>query len=820
MPGADHQVGGPTPASSAEPNTWPDEISRPPGADGHASPGPGVGGNGPPRPSARGYSPPQAGPAPARYTPPPQQPEPRLRFDSPPVTGQWQRPESQPQPGSWQPGDRPSYGPAQPYDQTRPRPQAWPGDQAGPYEPRPPFEPNRDPRPPWEQSSYADPWPQAQPERGYETRAPFEPLTRHDPGQTGPQPRYSGPPFTPPQSARQPPAGQPPTGQPPTGLAPGQPALGGLPFAAQPPPGQPAAAASTIAAPQQPAPAQVLPGQTQRPPKRRRRRLIVIVAVVVVLLLGAGAAGGSYLLLRTQGSPAQTAASYLAAWQRLDYQAMGRVSLDVPRGGLAGPIKRAKAQLGVKHTKLTLGSVTTSGNTAKASFSVTDYLASNHVWTYHGELSLMVAKRHWWVKWSPSAIYPGLAPGERFGLTAIWPPRAQILADDGTVLSSQATIAESGSLALLTGYLGPATAAQAKALGAPYRKGDVIGQSGIELTYQSQLAGRPSLTIKIVGPGKRLDATAMRFAAKLGTPVRTSVNMAAQFAASRAVSSAKTSKPVDLVAMQASTGRVLAVVERPGGYDRALQGIFPPGSTFKVVTASALAKTGLTPASTVQCPSKVDIGGRVFHNDKNEHLGTTDLQTAFAVSCNSTFALLATQRLNGPSLASEARVFGFNARPELGLPGAELGHFSTPRDPVDLAADAFGQGLDLVNPLSQASEVAAIDSGVWRPPLLVVSPRPHQKVKPHVISATILNTLRPMMRAVVTSGTAAGVGFPPGVYGKTGTAEYGTGPHPKAHGWFIGYQGDIAFAVLVEGGGYGADSAGPIAKAFLHDLGG
>jgi hypothetical protein len=539
----------------------------------------------------------------------------------------------------------------------------------------------------------------------------------------------------------------------------------------------------------------------------------------VVLLLGAGAAGGSYLLLRTHGSPSQTATAFLAAWQRGDYQAMDRVSLDAPAGGLAGPLVRASAQLGVRHTTLSLGHVTITGNTAKASFTVTDDLASNHVWTYQSQLSLAVAKRHWWVKWSPSAIYPGLAPGERFALAAIWPPRAQILADDGTVLSSPGTIAVSGSLALLTGYLGPATKAQAKALGAPYRKGDVIGQSGIELTYQNQLAGRPSLTIKIVGPGKRVDATAMRFAAKLGRPVRTSINMAAQIAASHAVSSAKTKKPIDMVAMQASTGRVLAVVESPGGYDRVLQGIFPPGSTFKVVTASALALTGLTPSSTVQCPSKVDIGGRIFHNDKNEHLGSTSLQNAFAISCNTTFALLATQRLNGDSLRKMARVFGFNARPELGLP-ATLGQFTTPHDPVDLAADAFGQGLDLVNPLSQASEVAAIDSGVWRPPLLVVSPRPHQKVKPHVISPTILNALRPMMQAVVTIGTAAGVGFPPGVFGKTGTAEYGTGPHPNAHGWFIGYQNDIAFAVIVEGGGYGADSAGPIAKAFLHNLGG
>ena len=752
------QSGGSAAAGSAEPPTWPDVTAAPSGAGEYRTPQP-PGGYVPPWSGADSYR--------ASQVMPPQQPEPRLRFDAPAAPDQWQRPEPQRPydhgPDGWVPGfgssrrydDRPSYGPAEPRDQTRPREQAWTGDQAGSYDRT---------RPPWEQPSQADPWQQAQPDRGYQARAPFEPLARPDPRTADPQP-------------------------------------------------------PTIAAPQPAAPGQVPPGLTMRPPKRRRRRVIVVVAVVVVLLLGAGAAGGGYLLLRTHGSPAQTAAGYLAAWQRGDYQAMNRLSVDVPRGGLAGPIGQAMAELGVKHTRLTLGAVTITGDTAKARFSVTDDLASNHVWTYQGQLSLVVANRHWWVKWSPSAIYPGLAPGERFALAAIWPPRAPILTDDGTVLSSPATIASSGSLALLTGYLGPATAAQARALGAPYRKGDVIGQSGIEASYQTQLAGRPSLTIKIVGPGKRVDATAMRFAARLGTPVRTSINMAAQVAASQAVSSAKTKKPVDMVAMQASTGRVLAVVERPGGFDRALQGIFPPGSTFKVVTASALANTGLTPASPVQCPSKVDIGGRIFHNDKDEHLGTTNLQTAFAVSCNSTFALLATERLTGRSLAREARVFGFNARPELGIP-ASLGHFTTPHDSVDLAADAFGQGLDLVNPLSQAAEVAAIDSGVWRPPLLVVSPKPHQKVKPHVISPTILNTLRPMMRAVVTSGTAAGVGFPPGVYGKTGTAEYGTGPHPNAHGWFIGYQGDIAFAVLVEGGGYGADSAGPIANAFLRKLGG
>jgi hypothetical protein len=557
-----------------------------------------------------------------------------------------------------------------------------------------------------------------------------------------------------------------------------------------------------------------------RPPSgsgRRRRRSIAAAAIVIAAAFALAGAAGGYLLLRTTGSPRQTAASYLLGWQRGSYPAMEKVSVNVPRSGLAGPLRQAAAELGVRRLHLAPGRVTTSGGSAQARFTATADLASGHSWTYQGLLHLVRRDRRWWVDWSPGAIYPGLRPGQRFALHSAWPARAPVLGADGTVLSSPGVIAESGSLSLLTGSLVAATAAQARALGAPHRAGDLIGQGGIEQAYQAQLAGRPALTIRIEGPGRHIDMVAARFAAVRGTPVRTGIELRDQLAASQAVRSAATTKPVDMVVIQPSTGRVLAVVERPGGFDRALEGEFPPGSTFKVVTASALADTGMRPSSTVQCPSQLTVDGRTFHNDNNEHLGTTSLQTAFAVSCNSTFAMLATQRLSGPALASMAATFGFNARPALGIGGA-LARFTTPQEPVDLAADAFGQGTDLVNPLSQATVAAAIEDGTWRPPQLVVSPAPPQAAQPRPISAAILGTLRPMMRAVVTSGTAAGVGFPAGVYGKTGTAQYGTGTDPPSHGWFIGYRGDLAFAVLVEGGGTGADSAGPIANAFLRKL--
>jgi Penicillin binding protein transpeptidase domain/NTF2-like N-terminal transpeptidase domain len=556
---------------------------------------------------------------------------------------------------------------------------------------------------------------------------------------------------------------------------------------------------------------------SQHAARGSRRRSVVAIVAVVVLVVALAAGAGSYLLLRTKGSPRQTAASYLQSWQQRGYAALDKVSVDLPRSGLAGPLGRAAAQLGLRRLHLVLGRVTTSGGSALARFTVTAQLVSGHTWTYPGRLRLVKRDHRWWVSWSPAAIYPGLGAGERFVLSAVWPARAQVLAADGTVLSSPQVIARSGSISLLTGNVVTATEAQAKALGAPYQAGDQIGQGGIEQAYQDRLAGRPSLTIRVEGPGDRRDATAAHFAASPGAPVKTSLVLADQLAVSKAVQSAATTKPVDVVALQPSTGQVLAVVERPGGFDRALQGEFPPGSTFKVVTASALAKTGMQPSSTVQCPSQVTLGGRTFHNDNNEQYGTTTLQTAFAVSCNSTFALLASQRLGGPALASMATTLGFNAKPALGIPAA-LGQFTTPSEPVDLAADAFGQGTDLVNPLSQATVAAAIEDGTWRPPVLVTSPAPAQTAQPQTLSPAILGTLRPMMRAVVTSGTAAGVGFPPGVYGKTGTAQYGTGANPPSHGWFIGYRGDLAFAVLVEGGGTGADSAGPIANAFLRGL--
>ena len=114
--------------------------------------------------------------------------------------------------------------------------------------------------------------------------------------------------------------------------------------------------------------------QWERPHRGRRRVVIIVLVSVLVLALAAGGAG--YLLLRTVGSPQQTAASYLDAWQKGDYAAMDQVSVGKPAGGLAGPLRLAATQLGVRRLRLVLGRVAQNGGSATAGFTATAWPAA------------------------------------------------------------------------------------------------------------------------------------------------------------------------------------------------------------------------------------------------------------------------------------------------------------------------------------------------------------------------------------------------------------------------------------------------------------
>jgi cell division protein FtsI/penicillin-binding protein 2 len=222
---------------------------------------------------------------------------------------------------------------------------------------------------------------------------------------------------------------------------------------------------------------------------------------------------------------------------------------------------------------------------------------------------------------------------------------------------------------------------------------------------------------------------------------------------------------------------------------------------------------GATPEA---CPGTTSIGGRVVPNEDEFALGTVPLTTAFARSCNTTFATLASQ-LPADGLPTAALQLGFGA--DYTVPGLTTvtGNVPPSDDLVQRAEDGFGQGQVVATPFGMALMAATVAHGAPVTPQLIRG-RPTQVVVPPTApDPAVLDQLRPMMRAVVTDGTATGVRGAGEVYGKTGTAEYAQGGTNRAHGWFVGYRGDLAFAVLVVDGG----SSGPavqIANRFLGGL--
>ena len=120
------------------------------------------------------------------------------------------------------------------------------------------------------------------------------------------------------------------------------------------------------------------------------------------------------------------------------------------------------------------------------------------------------------------------------------------------------------------------------------------------------------------------------------------------------------------------------------GFDQALDGTFPPGSTFKTITSTALIDAGLSPSSAASCPPSITTEGEVFHNAEGD-APVQDLVQAFAESCNTAFIGLATSHLNNSSLPTAAAIYDIGSTPAMGIP-AFGGKVPTPTDEADLAA--------------------------------------------------------------------------------------------------------------------------------------
>ncbi|GLW06509.1 penicillin-binding protein [Microtetraspora sp. NBRC 13810] len=528
-------------------------------------------------------------------------------------------------------------------------------------------------------------------------------------------------------------------------------------------------------------------------------------------MLAVGAvAGGAYYVLHTRGTPRETAQTFLQAWQRGDLTAM-RGEVAAPGPAFTPAYQALAKNLGVRSTTVTLTGVREADDSAVAAFKAVQHFRTGGQWSYDGSLRLKVEDRRWKVDWSPAAIHPDLTDSTKLALKTVWPARAAITDARGERIDDGD---DGGSVQQLVGYLDKATAKDASQLGAAYKTGDSVGRGGLQATFEKRLAGVPTTEIELAGAGGKRVKLLGSVPGKEGEPLRTTLDTGVQKAAADTVS--KVSKTTSLVAVRPSTGEILAVVNNQGGFNRALDGRYPPGSTFKTVTAIGLLAEGVSAGEQVTCPQYVTVGGLQIRNSEHEQFGALSFSDAFAESCNTTFAPLAAQRLGADKLLAAAEMVGFNQPLNIGLHATKA---SVPKagSEAELAAEAFGQGRITASPLVMATVAAAAADGTWRPPTLVTSLQ--QRAKPRKLPENVVGPLRSMMAAVVTKGTARSAGLPAGTSGKTGTAEYGSGSDLDTHAWFIGFRGDLAFAVVVEGGGGGGAVAAPVAARFLRALG-
>ncbi|MCW0214543.1 MAG: penicillin-binding transpeptidase domain-containing protein [Pseudonocardia sp.] len=598
------------------------------------------------------------------------------------------------------------------------------------------------------------------------------------------------------------------------------------------------------------------------------RPLRTLGALLLTLGVLAGIAGCGIF---GDDGPTETADAFLAAWSRGD-DAGAAASTDDPSAA-AQLLAEARTALAPTAITTQLAQVRTATDRATASVNVTWDLGQNRRWTYLGGFELHPAETDtgWQVRWAPTVLHPQLAAGQRLALTTDTPDPAPVVDRNGVPLLAPTTVvnilldrkaagdlnAVARTLAAALGPVDPDITARSIVDGAAkvpdgqaytvavLRETDYNGVKnaiydlpGVRFTSSSRLLG-PSAgfgnqvlppvrtevaaqvdgvagwSVAAVDPSGGTVTTLAETPPTPGTTVAVSLDRTIQSAAEDAVEAVP--QQAAIVAIQPSTGDILAAAQNDAADTAgaiAFTGRYPPGSTFKIVTATAgLERLGLTGATPRACPGTTTIGGRPVPNENMFDLGTVPLATAFAKSCNTTFAQIGAE-LPADALTAAGLQFGVGA--DFAIPGLTTVTGSVPpaEDKVQRAEDGFGQGQVVTTPFGLALAAATAARGEPVTPQLIRG-RTTETVTPATApDQAALAQLRPMMRQVVTDGTATLLRGSGEVYGKTGTAEYSQGGVNRAHGWFVGYRGDVAFAILVVDGG-SSSVAVRIAQPFL-----
>ena len=574
--------------------------------------------------------------------------------------------------------------------------------------------------------------------------------------------------------------------------------------------------------------------------------------------------------------PEAAVTAFLTAWSSGDDR--GAAALTDDPAAAAELLVAAREALGGPRLTAELAQVRTATDRAAASVDLSWDLGAGRTWRYLSEVELTRAPAggggpEWIVHWAPTVVHPQLAAGQRLALRTEQAAPAPVVDRGGAPVMAPTPVVTVLLDRLAAGDLPTVTGALAAALtpidsqitsesitdgaartpdGQAYpvavlREADyqkvktaIYDLPGVRFTSAERLLapdagfaravlppvrtaladrldGVPGWSVLVVNQSGGAVSTLVEQAPKPGSTVTVGLDRAVQSAAEDAV------EPVPqqamLVAVAPSTGDLVAVAQNDAADAAgapALAGRYPPGSTFKIATAAAaVAEQGLTVDSPVSCPGSIVIGGRPVPNADRFDLGTVPLRTAFARSCNTTFAELGS-RLGPDSLPTAALRLGLGADYLVPPLTTITGSVPAAPDPVQRAENGFGQGQVLASPLGMALVAATVARGAPVVPQLVRD-QPTQVVRPaQAPDPAVLDQLRPMMRAVVTEGTAtrlAGLGE---VFGKTGTAEYTD--DGRAHGWFVGYRGDLAFGVLVVDGGSSAVAV-EVAARFLGAVG-
>lgn len=369
----------------------------------------------------------------------------------------------------------------------------------------------------------------------------------------------------------------------------------------------------------------------------------------------------------------------------------------------------------------------------------------------------------------------------------------------------------------LLGTVGEATAEIVADSGGAIVAGDQVGLSGLQRQYDDRLRGTPGVRVLLTAT----DGRAELFATDPvdGQDLTITLQEPLQLLAESLLADVGSASAI--VAVQPSTGHVLAAASGPGGggLNTAAVGLYPPGSTFKVATTLALLRAGVTPETLLECGETVTVDGRAFQNHPGypaASLGAISLGEALAQSCNTAF-IGQHGRVTAADVAAAAEALGIGVAGTWPFPYAS-GEVPGDATGTSHAAGLIGQGGVLASPLAMAVVAASVAAGTSVVPVVVTDEAAEVTAPAAPLTAAEAGVLRDLMRSVVTAGNSTFLADVPGdpVGAKSGTAQFGTADPPQTHAWMIAFQGDLAVAVFVEVGDYGTATAGPILESFLR----